>query len=143
VSLRNLNVAYNQIADVSPLAHLHGLKLLSLKGNQVTAIRCLTSLDLETLDLGENAIEDLECLPLFPNLADLWLAKLGITNVEVLGQCSRLKSLGLESNRVSDVSALAKAPTLRFLDVLDNNLTSVESFACLTQLEHLNLSNNR
>ena len=59
-SLIRLDLSYNQISDISPLAGLSRLTWLNLSGNQISDISPLAGLTgLVELDLGYNQIENM------------------------------------------------------------------------------------
>ena len=115
-SLRNLNVARNQISDIRPLAGLIGLTRLNLRNNHIRDLNPLAGLiELTFLNLRNNHIRDLN----------------------PLAGLIELTFLNLRDNRISDFSPLANLVNLEELRINDNFGGDISPLA------HLNLTDFR
>lgn len=120
--ITELQLNYRGLTDISDLAHLKNLKVLSLCSNKITDISPLAGLlDLEELELDNNKLED----------------------ISVLAGLSNLKELSLRGNQLVDISPLASLSNLTRLNLIENQVTDVSPLAGLTKLEKLYLSSNQ
>ena len=95
-----------------------------LRASDVDCLRYCT--DLIALDLGHNAITNLDFLKPLTNLQVLILSdNRGLKDISVLGSLTKLKYLEVFMIQITDISALANLP-----DLLDINL-------CITRVEDL------
>ena len=88
-SLQNLNLSYNNIKSIEPLATVYypKLKKLKLNDNKIENIACIGEFEfkeLEELDLSSNPIDSLEGINnwKFPNLFNLSLYRTNINDIE-------------------------------------------------------------
>ena len=138
INLRVLVLDYQQITDLSPLAHLP-LEYLSLTGNQIADLDPLSGLTgLRVLDLGENPVRSVEALAQLTALQEVTLDATGITSVEVF-EGSGIQSLNVRSTWVADFSPLKSCPNLSRLIVGELPGGAVETLAGLTNLTELRL----
>jgi hypothetical protein len=73
-NLEKLNIALNQISNLSPLANLTSLTWLWAQANQITDLSPLSNLiSLEHIELYNNSISDISALSNLTNLNWLWL----------------------------------------------------------------------
>ncbi len=110
--VQTLNLSFNQISDISPLAtaNMPGLYQLLLFNNQISDISPLATANMPYLDL----------LFLFSNqISDI--SPLATVNM------SYLKQLDLHDNQISDISPLAakKMPDLKQLDLHNNQISDI------------------
>ena len=129
-------------ADLHPLEHLTGLRVLSLVATDYHTLSALADLDqLEQLDLSD-ARANLIAVGQLSSLRELQLHAARTTprgfavgdgvglNIAALGDLAELEVLGLSHTKVHDWSALARLSTVESLDV------SYTNFADLGLLEH-------
>ena len=161
-----LNLADNQLTNVSRLNGLHRLASLNLSGNplgdseslgQVPA--AVTSLlvnriglsnlasfpefgHLRNLQARDNSITDLSPLWNGTNLMSLFLAGNQVTSLAPLNACTRLGYLDLGGNQVSDLSPLASCTNLLSLSLASNQLSTLPDVSAVPQLSLLNLNHN-
>ena len=90
--------------------------------------------NLKALDIGHNAVDNLNFLYEMPQLKVLILGKNNITDITPLGSLKELEYLELFSNKVTDVTPLAGCESLVDLNIANN---SIGDFSPLTQLSHL------
>ena len=75
INLRELNLTYNKIEDISPLTNLTGLQVLILSDNQISELLPLDNLDqLRHLNLRRNNICDISALSSLLDLEELLIS---------------------------------------------------------------------
>ncbi|NLP51826.1 leucine-rich repeat domain-containing protein [Bacillus sp. RO1] len=85
VNLEGLDVAHNQITDISPIAQLTNLTSIVIWDNNISDIASLELLTNVTyLDMDTNNISDITPLKGMQNLEALWLKDNPITDISVL-----------------------------------------------------------
>lgn len=124
--LQSLTLARNKIADISPLAGLTRLQYLELSENQVEDIAPLAGLTaLNSLYLGGNRVSDISPLAGLTRLWSLYLPNNRITDIGPLAGLARLSSLNLDHNQIVDLSALGGLRQLMRLSLRHNRITDV------------------
>ncbi len=99
LSLNTLNLADNQIIDLSPLANLADLESIDLSGNLVEVIESLASLPgLESIDLSGNQVID----------------------ITPLGSLDLLEVIDITDNAISDITALSNLDNLTEINLGEN-----------------------
>jgi internalin A len=99
--LESLDLYYNKITNIEPLASLNKLTSIDLIGNQISDIKPLSGLTkLTYLALGKNQIGDVKPLSGLINLTYLSLHENKITNVKSLASLSNLTNLTLNDNQI-------------------------------------------
>ena len=130
-NLTRLDLDYNQITDITPLAKLTNLTSLNLGSNQITDITPLAKLtNLTELLLNDNQITDITPLAQLANLTDLDLSNSPITDITPLAKFTNLTYLILDGNQITDVAPLANLINLTYLG-LDNTPLSESDIAYL------------
>ena len=124
LNLTDLNLSRNQISDLSPLGDLVNLTDLNMHGNGISDIGPLSYLTaLQYLDLHWNDITDLSALEELVALDTLNLFNNpDFQDLSPLSGLNRLDSLDLENTRVTDVSALLQFSQLSSLDLKGTDL---------------------
>lgn len=107
-NLETLDLSYNEIADIQPLAGLKKLKVLNLFSNKVASLDALRELEgLQDLNLGENSVSDTSPLKGLRGLKKLNLVCKNVTDIKALRYTDQLTELMLGSN-VRDLTPIAK-----------------------------------
>ena len=135
-----LNLGYNQIIDVSPLAGLTSLTELGIGGNPGIDVSLLAGLtNLSVLNLGYNQIVDVSPLAGLTNLTRLYLYGNQIIDVSPLSGLTGLTWLDLSGNQIVDVSPLLGNAGLGAGDWigLDGNPLSAQACIDISILEAL------
>ena len=162
--LKELDLGFNPVADLRPLAalpaleslnldgtapdlpllaSLKGLKRLSLRNTGIDDLQPLTSLaGLTELDVGDNRIADLSPLAGLTRLTVLRADRNRIGDLWPLASLAGLEVLELGSNRVRDLQPLAGLTRLRALRLEGNGLTALHPLAGLDGLSDLGLAGN-
>lgn len=167
VVLSDVNLAFNEITDVSPLAelpHLHAVELghnhipslpqfasadslvsLELSYNRLDSMAWLTSLRfpiLEILAVAHNRIADAAPLASLENLRELNVRSNRIQDLTPVWQLGQLDMLDAGGNHVSDISRIDALPKLRRLFLDKNRISSIDSLRALENLEQLDIGYN-
>ena len=136
--LRKLNLEDNFVEDVSPLADLNRLEMLSLRNNEII---CLKSVSFDTL----TSLPSLRELSLRHNVLrhdpDNRQYQYRLKDIGLLQHFTRLEVLELRDNHIEDPTPLAGLVQLRNLDISQNPLKHgrLDWVEDLHQLEELNL----
>ena len=114
--LSSLQLNFQNITDISPLANLKKMKTLELGGNPIADITPLTKMTaLETLKLFSCEAQDYSPLAKLKKLSALYLEFSTISDLTPLAKLTKLKTLGLKRTPIVDVTPLAKLTALRTL----------------------------
>ena len=164
VALRELDLGFNPLADLRPLAFLPaleslnldrtganlrevasltGLKRLSLRQNGIDDLGPLAGLaSLTELDVGDNPIDDLRPVAFLPALEALNLDGTG-ADLQAVASLIGLKRLSLRHSGIDDLRPLAGLVSLTELDVGDNRIEDLYPLAGWTRLVTLRADRNR
>ncbi len=163
--LQELNLYFNQIENLAPIAGLTNLGLLDVSRNRLTDLEPITGLvnlthlylsfneivnldalatmvSLEWLSANSNHIEDIEVLSFMPDLKGLTLYGNRVANISPLTDISGLEYLDLSYNPVTDVSVLSEMTRLHSLYLRGNEIADASDLSTLTGLVRLDLGNN-
>jgi len=141
LNLTSLNLNYNNITDISPLAGLTDLtelRLLVGVGTDLTPLAGMTNLT--TLELGLSNFHDTDLTPLLglTNLTSFRLCVGGnqIDDLSLFEDLTSLTRLDIRSNQISDLTPLESLTNLRYLELSGENLIS--EISPLANLPNLN-----
>ena len=98
--------------------------------------------NLLALDIGHNAISNLNFLYDLPHLKVLILGKNNISDITPLGSLKELEYLELFSNKVTDISPMAGCESLVDLNIANNSITDFTPLTGLTHLRRLFVYNS-
>ena len=103
ISLSVLELANNSLTDLSPISNLIYLESLDVSNNQIESIHDVLTeyLELRTLKLSYNKIEDINCLANLSSIVFLYLNNNNIKNIQVLSQLDELWVLDISFNNIS------------------------------------------
>jgi internalin A len=139
-----LNLAENEIADLTPLAGLPRLQSLDLSRNQIKDLQPLvTNTALQYLDLSFNRLRKIEALAGLTNLAALLVSHNNLADVSPAFGLPRLNSLHLDGNRVRSLEGIGGLKRLDLLSAAGNRISKLEPLMELTNLRFLSLEENR
>ena len=140
-ALTTLNLAQNNISDISSLSGLTTLTTLHLNNNGgLSDLLPLAGLiNLTTLNLHNNEIESISSLSGLTSLTTLNLHNNEIESISSLSGLTTLTTLHLNNNDISDISSLSGLTSLTTLDLNTNVLSGLLPLAGLTNLTTLNL----
>ena len=139
VSLQDLDLSFNPLADLWPLASLPALESLNLDGAgaDLDALASLTGL--RRLSLRRNGIDDLWPLAGLASLTELDVGDNRIEDLQPLTGLTQLVALRADRNRIASLGPLQGAIRLQDLDLGFNPLADLWPLASLPALESLNL----
>lgn len=131
-----------QPVDLSRLAHIQGLRRLSLERMQFTNLQALKSLPhLNSLTIAHCDFNDFDALNGL-NVETLFLWNNKLARFAAGLDLPRLENLYLSSNRITDLSFVASYPALKCLHADGNRITDVSPLASCTALESLWIDDN-
>lgn len=155
--LEHLNLWWNNISDISPLADLVMLEYLDLSGNHnVTDLSPLKELTRITeLDISygwdpsghyfleyHTILSNIEPLSALTNLRVLRAWGNDISDISSLSSLSNLFFLDIGYNNIVDISPLSSLSSMSSLDISDNNIVDISSLSELTDMTSLYFHNN-
>ncbi|KAL9625170.1 MAG: hypothetical protein Q9160_000571 [Pyrenula sp. 1 TL-2023] len=142
VHLRELKANNNRIRNIDGVFDLNGLLSLKLKGNEIASVNFEGAelSRLQDLDLSENALFSLNGIQYLPNLETL---DIGDNHIEDLSfgqmvKIPKLRSLRLSNNRLRTFN-IAPFPFLELLYLDKNKIVSLHSFSTAHSLQTLSL----
>lgn len=104
---RMLNLAGQELSDLSPLGCLVSLRALWLDNNELSNLKPLSSLkSLIVLSLSNNQISDIQVLSNFKELQWLFLSTNQIDNVDYLSNLEKIKVLSIKNNNIDNPKPL-------------------------------------
>ncbi|MGC8636892.1 MAG: leucine-rich repeat domain-containing protein [Athalassotoga sp.] len=167
-SLRSLDLGFNRLTNITPLASLTGLRELFLYSNRIKDISPLANLkSLEWLNAGANLISNVSPLQNLTNLKFLDLEINNISDISPLLDLSNLEILNLNfnkinlkytpsfnnmlhllwlmlnSNNISDFTIVSTAPRLWILDLSSNEISDISPLRTMKYLLRVDLSYNK
>jgi len=142
--LKQLNATDKGITDLTGIEYCVNLESLLLPGNKVQDISPLLLLPkLSQLELKANEITDISAFSSLTNLTYLSLEYNKISDITPLSSLTQLSTLNLWSNGIGDISALSSLTNLQKLYLDNNKITDVTPLSSLTKLGELHLSHNQ
>ncbi|APJ03613.1 leucine-rich repeat domain-containing protein [Silvanigrella aquatica] len=104
---RMMNLAGQDIDDLSPIGSLIQLRALWLDNNEVSDLKPLSSLkNLIVLSLSNNHISDIQILQAFKNLQWLFLSANSIEKIDSLTRLDKIKVLSIKNNNIESIKPL-------------------------------------
>ena len=144
VNLKALNLAGNQIADITPVGSLLNLDTLVLTDNKVADLSPLAALPgLTTLVVSSNSVPNLTPLAKSWSLTTLEAALNDITTVSALEHLTNLQNLNLAGNKIADLTPLSPLTSLTVLELHTNDIADLAPLAGLISLQKLILHHNQ
>ncbi len=142
-NLVELELHFNQISGLSPLAGLTNLQTLVVNNNLVNDISALAGLtNLRYLDVHDNQIGDISALAGLTNLHGLVIRLNPIGDLSPLAGLTGLEDLDAHMVEASDISPLAGLTDLQRLILQFNHIADLSPLSGLTELRELNLRYN-
>ena len=139
VVLRELNLAFNILEDVSALASLARLTDLQLSHNRIRSLPVIASAtSLKRLELNHNQIDSLAWLTAehFLVLEYLSIAHNRIGDATPLRVLTDLRELDIRSNRLRELGSVLELRKLDVLDVGGNYVSDLAGIDALGALRH-------
>jgi len=142
--ITGLNFDKEKISNISSLANLKELKILSLNSTQVNDVSTLKGLvNLTELDLSNTQVSDVSDLKELTNLQILHLSSTQVNDVSDLKGLTNLQILVLGNTQVSDVSDLKELTNLTHLFLYETQVSDVSDLKELKNLFQLYLSDTQ
>ncbi|XP_041359793.1 protein phosphatase 1 regulatory subunit 7-like [Gigantopelta aegis] len=145
--LCSLHLQHNKIKKIGRgLSGLKKLKQLRLDSNQLVKLETsdlVACVQLTTINLSSNFIDNLKALSYLPNLVELFASGNRLRKVSDLQRCKQLQEVDLSKNHITDLTGLNNLSNLQILDISCNQLTCLKSLGKLKSLEDINVSNNK
>ena len=165
-NLISLDVADNQISDISPLAGLIGLRELRINANPISDISLLKDftnltylrfhgtlvsdlspiaglINLEGLIFESDYVSDLSPLVGLINLKHFGAGwGHSVSDLSFLASFTKLETITLNAGKLSDLTPLAGLTGLKELHFQDNDISDISPLAGLTGLTRMNLGDN-
>ena len=143
-SLVTLDVASNNISDLSPLSGLTSLVTLDVASNNISDLSPLSGLtSLVSLGISFNAVSNLTPLSGLTSLETMNALNNNISNLAPLSSLPVLRNLSLGGNNIVNVTPLAGISSLRFLHMEFSDVSDVNPLASLTGLRRLTLRDSQ
>lgn len=112
LNARMMNLAGQDIEDLSPIGSLTKLRALWLDNNDVSNLKPLSSLkNLIVLSLSNNHISDIQILESLKNLQWLFLSANLIEKIDSLSSLENIKVLSLKNNNILSIKPLLQFNT--------------------------------
>lgn len=125
-SLRALDLADNNISNLSPISELTLIQSLILFKNEIADIKPIAGLvKLQHLELSNNQISDLSALSKLEKLRSLYLSNNKFTSLEPVGGLDQVWSLYADGNQIADLKPITGMKTLDSLDVRGNQVADL------------------
>lgn len=141
-----LNLANNNIVDISVLSNFKNLVSLYLTGNKIKNLNIFSEDEnfpiLRRLEIASNKIAELPVIKC-PKLEYLDISDNKIDKHETWTGHANLWTLKLTENKFKTLAAFANLPSLESLDVSNNNISVFGGFNDLSKLKTFNLENNK
>lgn len=123
---------------------LESLTDVPLAGKGIKSLQGLEyAVNVKTLDLSNNQIEDIKPLGKLTKLTDLSLSRNQLNDLSALAGLVNLNTLSISSNKITDLKPLAGLVNLWRLDAANNNIKDLAPLSKLTNLLSLDLSSNQ
>lgn len=141
--LQGVDISFNAISDLAPLAALDRLRSIQASHNQLRSMSTALPITITELNLDYNRISDVAWVAHYPALRKLALDRNLIEDIGPLAELSDLQSLALERNRISSIAPLQGLQAMRRLELSGNLVSDLTPLRNLAQMRLLDLSNNR
>ena len=142
VSLKELDLGFNPLVDLRPLAGLPALESLSLDGAAEDLHALAPLARLQRLSLRHNGLDDLGPLAGLTSLVELDLGDNRIDSLLPLAGLANLAVLRADRNLIADLWPLASLAGLEVLELGANRVRDLQPLAGLARLQSLRLGGN-
>jgi len=144
VALAELNLADNEIADITPIKDLTQIQLLDLSKNKISNIGAIAGLvNLQYIELSDNQVSDLSPVAKLSNLRNLYVDRNQVKDLGPVSQLPKLVSLYVRDNPISDLRPLASLKWLERLDIRGNQVSDLAPLSGLTEWKYLIADKNK
>jgi len=138
-NLRELDLSFIPITDISPLSSLVNLESLTLNDNGLADLTGVEGMvNLQNLIAIYNEITDLSSLSSNISLERLSLSfNADLSDLSPLRSLINLQDLSLQGTNISDLSPLSSLVNLRLLDIENTAVTSLAPLSELKYITHI------
>ena len=143
-SLASLDLAGNQIKDLTPIKGLPRLQQLILHTNLVESLAPLTDNSaLQYIDLNHNRLKDIKPLAGLTNLSVLYVSDNQVRNIAPITGLPKLHSFYVDRNGLASVAGLSKLRWLSSFSASGNQIKDLKPLVGLENLSFLFLERNK
>jgi|GEM_PF-1976981 len=144
-NLTNLELAGNDLTDVSALGNMTQLTSLTIGTNHITNFAPVANLvNLENLSIGNNGASDISMLGTLTKLKTATFSQMGLTNasMSVFSHMTQMEKLSIDFNdQVTDLTPLANLTQLQSLNFSKDQVSDLTPLMNLKNLTSLSFSN--
>lgn len=141
--LRSLTLTNCGLSTILGIEDSMMLQTLNLSENALRNLEPLsTMVTLRSLNLSNNAVTNLSSLSALPNLEMLDVSYNSITSITALSGCAKLSWLDVSHNKLATLSGVDSLPLLTHLSAGYNKLSDIEILGACTNLVELSLNKN-
>jgi len=138
VNVTYLNVEYNQLTSLTPLAALTGLTCLKAGGNHITTGDPLKNLvNMQDLDLNNNSLSEGNFVSEMTSLVSLDLSTNNIRSIAGIDGLKNLKNLYLQGSKMNDISNFSGLTQLVQLNLADNGISNLSVLSGMKDLTYI------
>lgn len=140
VNMNYLNISYNELTNISPIARMKNLETLHMTYNNLSNLNSLRGLTkLRILNASINNLTDISSLEYLTTIEDLDLSSnKNIADFTPIAHLTKMVSLNLGYSDFTDSTLLAGMASLQILAVAGNpGLSNISGLAGKTELWHL------
>lgn len=142
-NLRFLDVANNNLSDLSGLAELTGIEYLYVGNNPLTSLKGVEKMaGLKTFYASDCNLTDASALSGSVKLKAVHLDNNNLTSLNGLEKAVEITTLHADGNQLADAAPVSGMTGLESLDLSDNKLTKLPDLSKLTCVTSLNFSDN-
>lgn len=142
-TLKHLTLTDCNLSSIAPLASLHNLVTLDLRGNSIRDLTPLTNMQqLEQLSMAYNAVNSIGVVSTLPSLRVLDLSYNNLSSIATIGTCISLEDFDVTHNQISDVSAVGNLKKLKRFAAAENSIMDIAALSACRELTDLNIASN-
>lgn len=125
-AIASIDLAGNQIVDLSPLQGLRQLQYLNLASNKVSNVAPLGTIPaLQYIELSNNELVDITALAACTNLASLYVSNNDLKSIDAVSNLPRIATLYADGNKLKVVRGLQNLKWLTSVSLSRNKITDV------------------
>ncbi len=142
-NLRMVNLAYNDIEDITPVSDLKKLVYFYGENNRIKDIASLTYCErLESINVSNNDMKDISDLSALKKLKGLSMKNNNIENIDFIKSNYSLEMVNLSNNNIKDLSPIQNLKDLKWLFLSNNDIEDVEVLQSFKRFEVLDINGN-
>lgn len=143
-SIEALNISSRNVADISMIRGMTGVRSLDVSGSSVSSINALQRMNLmEDLDLGGTPVDDILVVSNMPNLRRLSARRTRVSDIRGLAEARKLSVLDLSQTDVVDLSPLEGLSELSQLLLTSTDVRDIGPLRDLVSLRELRVNLTR